>query len=933
MNDVVEQRGALVGFAENPMATPMMRRARPGLSLQDLFSELPENNGLIVCSVNGAFLLREHWDMVPDERDIVVFRAYPQKSGVITFILGLVVEAIGILTSQPELVALGADLELSGALSVVLSLLMPVRGQKQANDSAALGVFGTSLAGNTARLDQPIWKNCGRTKITPPFASGPYVEYLPSSPANPYLDCDQYYYVVFALGEGFMDIEKSFIGKTALAHFQDVQRAAYLAPGVQPSVVKCNVVTSAEVNTSLDLKKGRYVGGYAACRPGDVCVAIGIDVVADSGMGKVNKDGSSAATTVVWVVQVRTIDDYGTATGNWLTVATETRSLQTNNPQRWGNQYTLTTPARVEVRVARSDNYQAGDASARDAIAWTGLRGYLQAPAPLDPNTSHFEVVLRSGSQLSGQSQRDFGMIVRGYCRTWNPTTGWSDPVFTRNAAWWLADLWTNPIWGEGLPDSRIDLPGLYAWSQTLDARQDHFDYTFTSATSSWEAAQLIAQTGRARASRRNGVYTVTRDEAVLLPVAALTARNTQPQSMILHSILPKLEQPDGIVVQYMSLLTWDTEQEECPCMGYSATSTESPFYNSALPMMSNPVYLALEGITGRMQALREGIFHAYDMALRRTTASGSVELEGLVLAFLDPVRFQPLMLGYGTAGDVVDFNTTTLVMTLTEPPDFSAGAPYLTLQRDDMTLTAPVAVMPGPLPYTVVLPALPDFVLYLDYGGRERPKYILSLPETGDEMTKVSAISDGGRTNDGAPLAKIELVVDDPRVHAADHALLPGPGDIQDPIDDGISAETSVAFTVTVNIDATRNKGQDHSSGGIDYSGSAKGVTISGLNPDWDLALSLADGPNIAWSEWASDHDPYITHAGLPWGNSFVATSDLGTGGEAFGAMSVGATAEAARALFSGGTLTGSTSWTFWFNSDAINDNRGGLSIVVTKV
>jgi hypothetical protein len=85
-------------------------------------------------------------------------------------------------------------------------------------------------------------------------------------------------------------------------------------------------------------------------------------------------------------------------------------------------------------------------------------------------------------------------------------------------------------------------------------------------------------------------------------------------------------------------------------------------------------------------------------------------------------------------------------------------------------------------------LPAAPDFEIVTDDGTRERPKFLLGTLADADELVKVTSITDGGKAAaedgmDGAQLYDIEAVVDDDRVHLVDVPLLPGPGDIQDPI------------------------------------------------------------------------------------------------------------------------------------------------------
>lgn len=771
-----------LAFCHNPLepARDLQRvSVRIGARIRDL-EEPPKYGGLVVCNFNGALLLRKDWDIELGVGDQLVFYEYPQGREGFRLVLTAALVVASLFSGGLAAAGYGWVVPALTAANFAYNVLLPPRSPSTSQLAPPGSIYGTSLAGNAARLDQPIWRNMGRVKITPPFAAQPYVEFLASDLANPTVDTDEFYYAIFVIGVGPHEVERSLIGKTALTHFQDVRIAQYLAPGVQPSTALANVVTSDEVAAALEMPEGLYVGGYAASRPGDNVLRIGIDIAASQGLGV-----GTAPLSVSWTVEARAIDDFGRPSGVWQTIGSESRTAATNTPQRWTNTYTLAAPARVEVRVARTV-LKNTDPNARDGIQWIGMRAYLERPATLNANCSHFEVVMRASDQLSSFSQRDFSLIVRALVRTWSPIYGWLAESFTRNAMWWLADLWTNPIWGEGLPDERVDLQTLYDISLILDARQDRFDYSLTAARDSWELAQMIAHSGRCRAFRRGGVYTLARDELVDVPITAFSARNTEPKSMAIHASLPRREQPDGVIVEFQWNKTWDTATAECPCPGFSATDTGSPFYDVDLPLMANPVYIPLEGITGIFHAQREGIYEAYNMALRQARVSAKVEMEGVIIAFLDAVRFQPQIKGYGQTGDVAFWAPDTLVLGLTEPADFSGEPPYLTLQRDDGSLTDPVVVLPGPTPYDIVLPAVPDFELVLDDGGRERPKYLLGPLTTGDEMVKISSIRDGGKTAQGAQLYDIEAVIDDDRVHLADNSLLPGPGDLQDPIDDG---------------------------------------------------------------------------------------------------------------------------------------------------
>lgn len=735
--------------------------------------------GLVVCRLNGEWLLREFWDERTQFGDVIEWHIQPQGREGVRILLAIAIVVASIFP------VLAPAIPYLIAASVAYNILVPPRGPSAPTQAPAAGsVYSTSLAGNAARLDQPIWKSCGRIKITPPFAAIPYTEFKPQIATVPYGDSDQFYYAIFCVGIGDHSIERVFIGATSITHFSDVLIANYLPPGTQPARAQANVYSAPEV-ANLELDTGVYRGAFACCRPGDRATSIGIDVGANQGLGRWPDPLS-----VIWQIEYREIDDYGHPLGDFAILDSPTRTADTNTAQRWTEKYLLPRPMRIEVRLVRVDDKNTAP-DARHAIQWITMRAYLANVAPLNPHAAHFEVVMRASEQLTDQTQRDFSMIAQCFARPWHRALGgWQAAAYTRNAAWWMLDLLSSTTWGHGLPDSRIDLDGFEALAAVLDARQDRFDYSFTSSTDVWSALQMIAHSCRCRIFRRNGVYTVARDELNDLPVTAFSARNTQPRSMKMQTMLPKHERPDGYVVQYMSNITWDTATVETPCPGFSAVEPLSPQYNAALPPMANPIYLGLDGVTGAKHATREGLYQAASLAYRQTSASCKVEMEGVLVAFMDPVRWQPQIHGYGQTGDVAFYDPITLNLSLSEKPDFSVGPLYLTLMRDDGSLTAPALVTSGLGDNDVTLPAAPDFALVLDDGQRERPKFLLGPMTTSDELVKITAIRDGGKTSDGAQLYDVEAQVDDDRVHAADNALLPGPGEIQDPpdpmLDDG---------------------------------------------------------------------------------------------------------------------------------------------------
>jgi hypothetical protein len=623
------------------------------------------------------------------------------------------------------------------------------------------------LTGNESRLDQPIPKICGRREINPPFAAQPYFEYLPKvGESDIHLDNEQYFYALYAVGIGNHEVIAK-IGNTPITRFADVLSATYLPPGTAPTTVLANVTSAAEVSTQI-LESGRYVGGFVACAAERTCAFVGVDIVATRGLGK------TGALTVSWQVESRPINDFGQVLGAWSVLGSETRSAFTSTPQRWSSKYAIGTPARLEVRVVRTD-VQDTDPQALHEIAWTGLRAYLAEPAPLNAHTAHYELVLRASGQLSQGASRDLRLICSALTRTLNGSLAWQVESVTRNGAWWALELATSMTWGMRKPDTRVDLQSFYDLAQTAEARQDRFDYVFESTTNAWDALQIIAKSMRARAFRRNGVISIARDEIADIPITAFTPRNCQP-GMSVGEKLRNRKTADGVVVEYQDHRTWEWTSIACPVPGV------------AVGDIADPIIVHLDGVTGATHAHREGLYEAANLLYRPRTAAWTTEMQGMLPAYMSPVDFLADIEGYGFSGDVAFWTVSTLTMGLSDPPDFSAGTLYLTLIRDDGTCTDPVVVTPGAGSNDVILPAAPDFTLRLDDGTRERPKYLIGAKD----LVKVVSIEDGGKTDQGAQLYALHGVIDDERVHTADVALLPGPGVIQDPVGDPDDSDES---------------------------------------------------------------------------------------------------------------------------------------------
>lgn len=719
-------------------------------------STMPKARSRLICRLNGSplYVPRSQWDYRLCGGDVIEWEEHPSggeaDGGALQIVLGIVASIVS-MNPYPAILAFAS-----------VAVGMASTRERQERYDSESPTYATGLQGNQARLYSVVPKICGRHHTFPPFASQPYQEFD--------ADGEQYLYVLLALGIGNHEIERILIDDTDITHFSDVLTASYLPPGTPPATVIPNVINSPEVGNQ-DMLTGEYIGGFSACAPRSLASHIGIDVIAPYGIGIQDAEtGELGNLTVIWRVEVRPINEFGTAVGPWSELAEETRTAANREPQRWTVKYELSTPARVEVRILRTDAKSTNVRHLND-LNWSAMRAYLAGEVTLNPHVAHIEVVMRASKQLSNVSQNRIAVIATGMCRELLPDgTLSSDEIASRNPADWLADLWTSTTWGEGLDESKCDLATLATYKAIWAARQDRFDFVFDTATSAEEAGQIIAEAGRARCFRRGGMRTLVRDQLVTLPRTAFTTRNTLPGSMYANEVLPVEDLPDGLIVEYFDNRSWNFGQTlECPVPGVTT--------------MTRPMRIRLLGVTGANHAKREGLYRAARMVLRRRTVECVTEMQGILPAFGSLVRWQSETTRW-QSGDVVSWDEATLTMRLTEPPDWSVSPQHIVFIGDDGLPTTPIAVTPGALNNSVTLASAPAITIVTDDGTRDRTQYLIGGLGDDEELVKISSIEDGGTSEEGAQLHRISAFVDDDRVHAADNAYLPNPGEIQDPID-----------------------------------------------------------------------------------------------------------------------------------------------------
>lgn len=748
-------------------------------------SLVPKTRFPVVCRIDGQWALREDWDYELEPGGVVEFISYPQGGGgdggsdagrIVLTIAAIylatmgqpwLLQATGTAVGSSGAAALAA-LSQMAAVALVNALVPAETGNNAIGSQAAGNSYSANLAGNQAKIEQPIPVLYGRNKTFPDFAAEPYSTYDEND--------DQYYHALLCLGQGDYTIESWLIDDTNITNFSEVSRAV-LPPGTLPTLVSGLITVATEV-TGNSITEGRYIGPFVGCKPKTKVNRLGIDVSFSRGLAAYDAAGVPGNKTVTWRVEYRAVDDFGAGLTLWTVVANESLTAAQTKPLRRSYEYEMPAPpgytgplpysCRPQVRLVRTNPFD-DNSRVANSIEWIGLRCYIDAPLLLCPTATYLEIKMRATEQLSGLTQRRIAVISRRKLRQWTGSA-WTAPAETRSAAWALADKWTNAAYGDKYPEDRCDLDGLHVWAATLAARQDRFDGVFDQTYDSAQADQMIAQSGRAMVFRRNGVMTISRDEVKDMPVTGYSARNMLPNSLSISYAFAHESTPDGVIVEYWDNRVWDWREILCP-----APTVVTPV---------RPVRMRLFGVTGKTHAEREGIYQAANSYYRRKFPTFSTELEGMLPAFGSAVVFSPNLKGWGVGGDLVDYDYSLREVKMSEPGQWvTGGSHYLTLFGRGGRPDTPQLVTRGQSDYHALLPFEPTFTLSLSQADEERTRYVFSAGAPHPSILRVLSIRNSAG-DDGVRSFVISGVTEDNRVHLADNALLPTDGVIQDDVD-----------------------------------------------------------------------------------------------------------------------------------------------------
>ena len=506
------------------------------------------------------------------------------------------------------------------------------------------------------------------------------------------------------------------------------------------SYIEVDLTPTAGSWTADVILQKRWQGWYAVCPPDETVDKIQIDLVALSGLGKVDGDDTKSVTVTV-DVEYREIDDSGAAIGSPVAVSVNVTDSR-RDPVRRTVDITPASSGRYEVRISRATP-KSTKSEVLDGLEWGGLRGfYVDDDGSPDDTFEGCTVIalqLTASGQLSAQNESAINMLITRKLPIWDGDS-WSAPTATRSIAWAHAYMLKTC----GVADADIDLAAHLEAAADWEANGWFFDHDFDAETNLMDARRLMLRLAKAVPTRDpiTGQYSFRRDEP-RAPVLMLTDSNSEAGTYTLTK--RDASAATGSVLRYMDPLTWTTKEVE---VGDADTK---------------PAIDTLYGCTSRQQAWEIANYEWAAERYRNRSIDVDAELEPILLQYDDAILLQSASQRWGQCAEVVSVDGSTLQVW--PPVDWADSGNYVYLRSPEGVPGAQISVTRGDSDEFIVLGDDAD-VEIITADGEERTRLIFGYPGNEPVIALTRAVS-WSLGDNGGQQASIDTVLDDERVYA----------------------------------------------------------------------------------------------------------------------------------------------------------------------
>lgn len=702
-------------------------RARNGITirqwLEETYPGFTEFQIPTICGLNGKYVLRENWNTVLKENDVVQFIAVPTGPFIIIAVL-VVLIALASFFLMPTPAAV-------------------TPGELPASDP----VFSNKGQQNEIRLGEPIEVCYGRNRSYPSLASRPYYQYI---------DNDQYQHALYCLGQGYYEIHALQFGDTSIAEFEEVEYEV-IPPGGAVTLFPTNVFTSAEAGgqeifapNEDDYVAPGWVGPFPANPAGTDAYQLQVDVIMPKGLYQAEDDGGIGSVSITVEIEYREIDDAGAPLGSFQAFTAPfpyVFTMTTTTPQR----RTLSVdvaPGRYEVRMRR-DVPKTISHKVGNTLVWEGLRSYLQDTVTDFGDVTLIAARVRATNNLNDRTQLKFNVISTRKLSVYESGGMSETPIATRSIVWAYVDAF-RARYGGRIPDNFFDWDELLELDALYTYRGEYFDWIFRDPITVWETARTIARVGRATPLLVGSLITMRRDGPLELPVTLFNPDNIISGSFNWAVKLSRFEDHDSIRVEY-------TE----PQTGYKQEAIIATIGSS----YDNPKDVRIPGIQDRSHAYREGLYILASDRYLRENISFDTGLEGYIPVFGDLILVAHDVPKWSQTGFVVHavrLDVELWQLYTSEPLLWEDGESYVLMFRGRQAEVLGPFAAQQTLDEKQVKVTIPesDFDFLLG-GGNEPMLFIFGKAGQNTKLCKVVKIEPAG-----GEVIKVTCVNDAPIIH-----------------------------------------------------------------------------------------------------------------------------------------------------------------------
>jgi hypothetical protein len=396
-----------------------------------------------------------------------------------------------------------------------------------------------------------------------------------------------------------------------------------------------------------------WLGPFYACPEGRVVEELEYDVFWVGGLGRVNDDGNLRSLTRTVQFQWRD----SAILGGW-TTATHKYTDSTADQIGFTHELTLPYPMRPQVRMRITD--RTGNSRVYEKCNWYGMRARLPHATSYAGVTT-MTVKLRTGTRLSAQSDRKISVVANRLY-----PGGLSRSI--RDAVYCVTD---------SLGISRAELD-----TQQIDALQDAFwgprgetfDLDFTDQQTVRDVLRLIFGAGMGHLKLSGGLISAVREGVQSMPSGALSPHEMSGPLQVSFQA-PAHDDFDGVDVEYLDAATWTVETVQCRMPGSLGRKVEK---------------ISADGVTSRTRAWRIGMRRLRKLLGQRLSFSCNTEMDALNFEYLDRVTMTDDLPGTTISSLIVgaEWHGDRVVLTTSEPLDWSVSAPRCLIRRHDGTVT-----------------------------------------------------------------------------------------------------------------------------------------------------------------------------------------------------------------------------------------------------